>query len=580
MRHAFPVLTVDRDRLVQRTLEIIPGLLTWGTLIGLTVLAFLQPLATAVFLIIYDFYWLVRAVYTGTHLVIGYRTLRNNRGADWLARLEHLNDPPHALHAVEEHVQDLTRRMATSTSRKERRAFERVVWQERSFQKDLLHLMQTQNANMPAPPSWKDIMHLVILPTYKEPFSVLQQSIDALATAQYPKDRLWVVVALEERAGVHTETMREELQKRYGNTFGKFLTTVHPDGIAGERQVKSANASYAAREAQKLLDAEGVAYENVIVSNFDSDTVAANDYFGALTYTYLVTPDRLRCSYQPLPLYHNNIWDAPAFTRIVSTNSSFWMLTQFMRPEKLVTFSSHSMPFRTLVDVGYWDPSVVSEDSRIFWQCYVHYGGKYRAVPLYTHVSMDVTCASTLHRTFFHQYKQIRRWAWGVENFPYIGKAFLTHREIPLGARLRRAFTLLEGGHSWATAPLILAFLGWIPVLFGHAEFQQTVLAFSLPRVTRTLLTVGMLGLILNTSLSLLTLPPAPPGTPRRRYLWMVLQWGLGPFTASLLGALPALDAQTRLLLGKYMGFWVTPKVRTEPSIVSAPILTAVASRQ
>lgn len=580
MRHAFPLLTVDRDRLVQRALEITPGLLAWGTLIGLTILAFLQPLATAIFLIVYDFYWLVRAFYSGTHLIAGYRTLRRNRGTHWLARLDHLTNPAQALHDAEQRVQSLLQRIATSANRTERRSLKRTVWQERSFQKDLLHLTQMQSATAPPLPRWSDIVHLVILPTYKEPLSVLEQSIDALATTEYPKDRLWVVVALEERAGIHTEKTKEALEKRYAGTFGKFLTTVHPDGIVGERQVKSANASYAAREVQQLLDAEGIAYEQVIVSNFDADTVAADDYFGALTYTYLVTPDRLRCSYQPLPLYHNNIWDAPAFTRIVSMNSSFWMLTQFMRPEKLVTFSSHSMPFRTLVDVGYWDPSVVSEDSRIFWQCYVHYEGTYRAVPLYTHVSMDVTCASMLHKTFLHQYKQIRRWAWGVENFPFIAKAFLTHRDIPFRDRVRRLFTLLEGGHSWATAPLILAFLGWIPVLFGHAEFQQTVLAFSLPRLTRTLLTVGMLGLILNTSLSLLLLPPAPPGTPRRRYLWMVLQWALGPFTASLLGALPALDAQTRLLLGKYLGFWVTPKVRTEPSLVGAPILTAVASRR
>ncbi|TSC63662.1 MAG: Uncharacterized protein G01um1014106_449, partial [Parcubacteria group bacterium Gr01-1014_106] len=487
MRTTLPLIAVDRDRFLQRVLEMIPGALAWGTLIGLTILAFLQPLVIAVFLIVYDFYWLVRAVYMGTHLVAGYRTLRWNRGANWRDRLERLRDIPEAVRSVERRIEQLEERMPAVTQHSERRALKRALWQERMFRNDLQRLARI---SAPSLPSWNDIIHLVVLPTYKEPLSVLTQSLDALVAAEYPKDRLWVVVALEERAGMHTAHTQAALEQRYRGIFGKFVTTVHPDGIAGERQVKSANASYAAREVQKLFDADGIPYENVIVSNFDADTVAANDYFGALTYTYLVTPDRLRCSYQPLPLYHNNIWDAPAFTRIVSTNSSFWMLTQFMRPEKLVTFSSHSMPFRTLVDVGFWDPTVVSEDSRIFWQCYVQYGGHYRTVPLHTHVSMDVTCASTMHRTFFHQYKQIRRWAWGVENFPFIAKAFLTHREIPLRDRARRMFTLLEGGHSWATAPLILAFLGWIPVLFGHAEFQQTVLAFSLPRLTRTLLTV------------------------------------------------------------------------------------------
>ncbi|MDP3685716.1 MAG: hypothetical protein Q8R32_02695, partial [bacterium] len=115
---------------------------------------------------------------------------------------------------------------------------------------------------------------------------------------------------------------------------------------------------------------------------------------------------------------------------------------------------------------------------------------------------------------------------------------------------------------------------------FGNAEFQRTVLAFNLPRVTRTLLTIGMAGMILNATLSLLLLPPAPPGTPRRRYLWMVLQWILTPIITSILGAIPAVDAQTRLMLGRYLGFWVTPKVREKPAAASAPLLTTAVSRR
>ena len=44
----------------------------------------------------------------------------------------------------------------------------------------------------------------------------------------------------------------------------------------------------------------------------------------------------------------------------------------------------------------------------------------------------------------------------------------------------------------------------------------------------------------------------------------MVLQWILLPISTIFFGSFVALDAQTRLMLGKYMGFFVTPKARMQ----------------
>jgi len=57
-------------------------------------------------------------------------------------------------------------------------------------------------------------------------------------------------------------------------------------------------------------------------------------------------------------------------------------------------------------------------------------------------------------------------------------------------------------------------------------------------------------------------LPPRPKRHHSLKYLFMFLQWILMPLTIIIFGSLPGLEAQTRLMLGKYMGFWVTPKVR------------------
>ncbi|MBI3273539.1 MAG: hypothetical protein HYZ69_00170 [Candidatus Colwellbacteria bacterium] len=133
---------------------------------------------------------------------------------------------------------------------------------------------------------------------------------------------------------------------------------------------------------------------------------------------------------------------------------------------------------------------------------------------------------------------------------------------IPLRKKLYYGFVVAEGNHSWATNSIMLFILGWLPVIVGGLEFNRTVLSFNLPYLTRTIMTFAMLGLVSSAILSIILLPPRPPQFGRFRHLLMIIQWILFPVTAIFLGAIPALEAQTRLMLGNYMGFWVTPKVR------------------
>ena len=82
--------------------------------------------------------------------------------------------------------------------------------------------------------------------------------------------------------------------------------------------------------------------------------------------------------------------------------------------------------------------------------------------------------------------------------------------------------------------------------------------------MTRYLMILAMSGLLFSASISLWFLPEIPKGYKKSRRIFMVLQWVLVPLTITIFGAIPGLDAQTRLMLGgKYrLGFWVTPKHR------------------
>ena len=119
-----------------------------------------------------------------------------------------------------------------------------------------------------------------------------------------------------------------------------------------------------------------------------------------------------------------------------------------------------------------------------------------------------------------------------------------------------------EAFWSWATNSLLIFMLGWLPLIIGGEEFNATLLSYNLPLITRDLMTLAMFGLIISAVISTSLLPSKPSKYRVSKYLSMIFQWILVPFTIPIFGAIPGLDAQTRLLLGKYMSFWVTPKHR------------------
>lgn len=539
---------VDPSEIRRRIWQILPGLLSWGTLIGLSVLAIYTPFWIAVFIISYDVYVLIRIVYMSIHLIYAYRLMNMISGINWLERCEAVSG---SLAVCQKKIEQLYEQQTRTTPYK-------IRWQTKKFLQELKELQAKKRQILP----WQDVHHIVILPTYDESFVVLKSSIAALAKTDFPRDRMHVVIGFEERSGEVAREKAKKLTEEFSSTFGTFLTTFHPDGLKGERRVKSANATWALKQMEEILGKQGVAVEHILISNFDSDTVVSEEYFSYLTYVFITHPNRYRVSYQPLPLYNNNLWDAPAFSRVVATGSTFWQMIESTRPERLVTFSSHSMTLKALKEVGYWQKDIVSEDSRIFWQCLIHYQGDYRTEPLYTTVSMDAALAPTWWQTLINQYKQKRRWAWGIENFPYLAEGFWRNKNIPFHVKFTYLFRTLEGHFSWATSAIVVAGLGWLPVFFGGYEFHATVLSYSLPRMTRTLMSIAMGGLIISATLSLLLLPSRPKQYSRWRYVFILLQWVLVPLIATVLSAFPALDSETRLMLGRDLDFHVMQKTR------------------
>lgn len=547
-----------QERKVQRTLEVIPGILTWFTLIGMFVFSFLVPIWVSVFIIAFDIYWICRTIFITYYSVVAYRRLQEGKKIDWWDRCQNISNPTAYKHIISERVASLRDVLCEKMSFFERRKVKHELKKMRAYSKEVEELEKIKDQIW----DWRSIVHVVMLPTANEPADVIEPAIQAIAESNFPNQQMIILLATEER---EPEDQRMEkvnyLKNKFHGVFRDFIVTTH-EVADGEMKCKASNATYAAKKLMAYLDEREISYDRVLFSNFDCDSVCHSEYFAALTYAYVTDPKRLQRSYQPLPMYHNNLWDTNAFVRVIVTSSSFWHMFQSTRSE-MVTFSSHSEPFDTLVKVDFWPVNMISEDSIIYWKCYTYYKGDYQVKPIYLPISLDAVLAPTYWKTIKNQYKQKRRWAYGIENFPVIMRAIWPDKNIPLTKKLHVAFEMLEGHHSWATSAFILAALGWLPLIIGGPAFNESVLAHNLPFVTRLLMNLAMSGLVVSMFLSFVLLPPRPAKYSRKRYIYMFLQWFLIPITAPILGSMPAIDSQTRILLKKYFGeFWVTEKMR------------------
>lgn len=484
-----------------RLLEIIPGALTWLTFIGIILLSVFKPLIAIYFIVIFDLYWLVRVVYLIIYIIQSFRRFRQDSGIDWSAKIKTL-------------------------------------------------------------PGWERIYHLIFMPTYKEPIEVLRMSFRSLTQVNYPHERMMIVLCLEEADQENALRNADILKKEFGDQFYKFIVSLHPRGLPGEVPGKGSNTAWAGRIAQQMIDQLGIPYDDIIVSSFDVDSCAHPQYFSYVAYHHLTSDQPTRESYQPVALFNNNIWEVPAIMRVVSNSTTFWLMSEQVRPERLFTFSSHSMSFKSLVDVGFWQNDIVTEDSRIFLQCLLYYDGDYRVKSMHIPISMDAVSGKNIWRGFANLYKQQRRWAWGVEHFPYLVWNFAKNKKIPFGQKLRYLWNLAEGMYSWATAPIIIFILGNLPFRIPNLEAQTSVISQTAPDVLQILMGAAMIGLLVSAVLSVYLLPHKKQKHRLPRIFIMLLQWVLFPICMIVFGSLPATEAQTRLMLGKYLGFSVTEKLR------------------
>jgi len=489
----------------QRALEMLPGTATWIVIFFPLWGGLFIPKIVAYFTIAFLVYWFYRS-FQGMFLGIrGYFKIRRSEKIDW-------------------------------------------------FQK---YLEEKQEGSLP----WEKIKHLVLIPNYNESVEKISRTLDHLADQKnFKKEQMIVVLAMEERAnGSHERA--EQLVESYRQKFGRLLVTYHPDGIVGEVKGKASNEAWAAKWAKKLLvDQEGEDIENIVITTCDADACFHSKYFSALTYAFATNRNRYFRFWQSPMFNHNNFWKIPAFVRIVSTLSNVLHLSFIQEPTNLfLNYSTYSLSLSMLDRTGYWDTDVIPEDWHIFLQCFFAQHGKVEVEAIFLPTSIDAPEDKTYLGSLKSRYQQCKRHAWGATDIPYAVKQAIRHPEIPFLSRFFRVYKIIECHLLWPTNWFILTLGAWLPPTINPI-FEQTTLGYNLPRIARIVLTACLPSLLVIILLDI-ALRPKKVKIPFWLFIAEFLQWVFMPVASLLMAILPALDSQTRLLLGKRLEYKVTEKV-------------------
>jgi hypothetical protein len=524
-----------------RFFEMLPAILSYGMLALLVVLSIVHPLSAGIYLLLLIITVLVKAVGIATHTISGRNRMDAAQNIQWHARLQQLEDP------VANYKKEHAIRSAGF-------GFE--------AHKENLRLMAAQPDFYPKP---SQLYNAVIIAAYNESYDVLEPTIQSVLDTTYDKDKLIVVLAYEERGGKAMHETAQRLHKKFASDFKAFHLVKHPPNLPNEVVGKGGNITHAGRFLKNWIQKQGIAYENVMITTLDSDNRPHATYFDYVTYEYIVHEDRKYLSYQPISLFMNNIWDAPAPMRVIATGNSFWNIISSMRPHTLRNFASHSQPMDALVEMDFWSTRTIVEDGHQYWRSYFHFDGNYSVTPIYVPIYQDAVLSDTYRRTLKAQFIQLRRWAYGASDIPYVAtRIFTRRRTVPLGEGLSRLLRLIDGHVTLASISILVAVGGWVPLLM-NSRASQDISAHLLPEVISHVQQVAMIGLLITVFLGFKMLPPRPARYKRHRSVGMLLQWCLMPVTAIVYSAASAYNAQTHLFLGKYLDkFDVTEKATHE----------------
>ncbi|MEP6753604.1 MAG: glycosyltransferase family 2 protein [Candidatus Dormiibacterota bacterium] len=488
-----------------RLFEAAPGLTTWILLLAPAWISITfhstGALIVAGVVLVYDIYWLLRAVTVVGGIYATLRRMRLDMKKDWLALC--VEEGENGLHDPLQYT------------------------------------------------------HLCVIPTYTEPYHVLERTVQAIVDANYPSHLKMIGIITRETDLPGWENVAR-LKEKFADRLGGFYhikDPLEPGIVIG----KSAAMNWGGRWMVRVLTEQGLDLSKILITDLDSDYRVHREYFAWISFHHAREPLRDYAIWQPVPLFHNNIWEVPMAVRVMSAITSQWQMFLHSRPHRLVAFSSYTCSLEFVHRVGYWDKDVIPEDSRFYWKSFFTFGSRFHVKSVYLPIYGDSPNSRDYASTHMSQYNQIKRWAWGVTDVPYVLIRLFRHREISRWLRFRRFYNLFANHLNWVFLPLLLMFGASVP-LWVSTDFSLTDVGQTLWSASSVLLSTTLSMVIFFMYFEYLILPPKPKEWPLWKKVGVHVQYLAYPVIGLVMSVVPALEAHTRLLLGAHLEYKVTEK--------------------
>jgi hypothetical protein len=500
---------VDRfDSTLQKTFEILPGLLIWLLLLAPIWLGLAFPYVLFNAMIILSLFWVYRATIFSIGSIYGLIKYHRQKKIDWLKECMKLD-------------------------------------------RNKLPDPETLPKNSILP------NHLIVIANYGEDYDVLSRTIRGIIKQNYPKEKIFLSVSIEERKAKKDKEYAkrgEYLKRDFGDHFGdRLMFFVHPENIPGEAIGAASNRTWGTKKAVEVLEKRGYDINEFLVSAPDGDILISRNYLADLSHKWLLAKDRNKKFYQTaMYTFNNNYWDIPIMIRILSISLTIPVLaSSIIEKRKRETHSLFTMNLGVMKAVNYWDTSLGIDDTPFYWRPFDYFNGEWWCEVFFSPLHADGVYNDNYFKNHIDQYKQYVRWGWGVVTIPIAFKVMLKNKKISIWKKIYKTYILLEKFVLFKVIAFLLSFTIPIVVII-NPKVNELVLATSAREMVSVFMTLAILFLVPSSIVKLYLLPERPKDMSFLKFsLLFFLEIPLSYVVYLSYGFLPFIDATTRMMLGQ-----------------------------